>query len=51
MAEAEGDIESSSRYVSPAIKSVEEIINLDNEDESLKKYKQTLLGGMGDCMC
>ena len=34
-------------YKAPAPKSIEEILNTDKEDESLKKYKETLLGGTG----
>jgi len=32
-------------YKAPAQKSLDEIKNLDADDESLVKYKQTLLGG------
>jgi len=31
-------------YQAPAIKSVEEILKADAEDESLRKYKEALLG-------
>lgn len=33
-------------YVAPALKSVDEIQNLDADDESLVRYKQTLLAGV-----
>lgn len=33
-------------YKAPAKKTLEEIKNLDNDDESLIKYKQTLLAGI-----
>jgi len=32
-------------YKAPQVKTLEEIIEADKEDESLKKYKETLLGG------
>jgi len=34
-------------YKAPAQKSLDEIQNLDAEDESLVRYKQTLLAGAG----
>lgn len=37
-----GDIESS--YQPPPQKTIEEIVAADQEDESLRKYKETLLG-------
>ena len=33
-------------YKAPAQKSIDEIQNLDKDDESLVKYKQTLLAGV-----
>ena len=35
-------------YKPPAPKSLNEIQNLDQDDESLQKYKETLLGKAGD---
>lgn len=35
-------------YVAPAQKSIDEIKNLDADDESLIKYKQTLLAGVDE---
>ena len=35
-------------YKAPAPKSLDEILKLDEEDESLKKYKQQLLAGVGE---
>lgn len=32
-------------YKPPAVKSVDEIIEQDKDDESLRKYKEALLGG------
>lgn len=34
-------------YKPPAVKSLDEIVNQDADDESLQKYKATLLGGDG----
>ena len=34
-------------YKAPAQKTLEEIQKLDADDESLIRYKQTLLGGLG----
>ena len=45
------EVDASSKYAAPAKKSVEEILNLDCEDESLKKYKETLLGGADSAAC
>ncbi|XP_002731647.1 rho GDP-dissociation inhibitor 1-like [Saccoglossus kowalevskii] len=41
---AEEEIEETPGYKPPAEKSLAEIQQLDDEDESLKKYKETLLG-------
>ena len=38
-------------YKAPAEKSVDEILNLDTEDESLRKYKETLLGNAASEVC
>jgi len=38
------DAEVSAGYQAPAQKSVKDIINTDAEDESLRKYKEALLG-------
>lgn len=35
-------------YKAPAQKTIEEILALDNEDESLRKYKEALLGAQAD---
>lgn len=35
-------------YKAPAQKTIEEILALDNEDESLRKYKEALLGSQAD---
>ena len=35
-------------YRPPPQKTIDEILNLDQEDESLRKYKETLLGGQAD---
>lgn len=40
----EDDDERDLNYQPPAQKSLQEIQELDKEDESLNKYKQTLLG-------
>lgn len=52
----EGDLESN--YQPPPQKSIEEIIAADQEDESLRKYKEALLGAaqsekivVGKCVC
>jgi Rho GDP-dissociation inhibitor len=39
------DDESKLAYKPPAEKTIEEILEQDKDDESLIKYKQTLLGG------
>merc|ERR1712141_17890 len=39
--------EEKSNYKAPAKKTVDEINQLDAEDESLRKYKEALLGGTG----
>lgn len=38
------DVEVESNYKPPPEKSIEQILNSDKEDESLRKYKETLLG-------
>lgn len=38
--------DSNPNYKPPAQKSLKEIQELDAEDESLRKYKETLLGGV-----
>jgi len=38
------DADVASGYTAPAQKSVQEIISTDAEDESLRKYKEALLG-------
>lgn len=43
---AEEDLhEDDPNYRAPAQKSVKEIVEADQEDESLRKYKESLLGG------
>ncbi|CAL8270481.1 unnamed protein product [Lota lota] len=42
----EGEDEAALNYTPPAQKSLQEITELDKEDESLNKYKQTLLGAV-----
>ena len=42
----EGEEEADLNYTPPAQKSLQEITELDKEDESLNKYKQTLLGAV-----
>lgn len=51
MAERQGDedvtvddADVATGYTAPAQKSVKDIINTDTEDESLRKYKEALLG-------
>ena len=39
------DVEVTPGYQPPALKSLDEIQNLDADDESLVRYKQQLLGG------
>lgn len=36
--------EPDSNYQPPPVKSIEEIMSIDQEDESLRKYKEALLG-------
>lgn len=38
------DQEPDEDYKAPPQKTIEELLKLDNEDESLRKYKETLLG-------
>lgn len=40
----EGDGELESSYQPPPQKTIEEIVAADHEDESLRKYKEALLG-------
>lgn len=40
--------EQDENYKAPAQKTIEEILALDNEDESLRKYKEALLGAQAD---
>lgn len=47
MAEATSPVEISEAYKAPAQKSVNEILAADAEDESLRRYKEALLGGGG----
>ena len=42
----EGEEDAVLNYTPPALKSLQEITQLDKEDESLNKYKQTLLGAV-----
>lgn len=42
----EEEVEETPGYIAPATKSLTEIQDLDQDDESLVKYKQTLLGGL-----
>lgn len=35
-------------YKAPPQKTIEELMNLDEEDESLRKYKEALLGSQGE---
>lgn len=44
--EGEQDVEEN--YKAPPQKTIEEILSLDNEDESLRKYKEALLGSQAD---
>lgn len=39
-----GDVEIESTYQPPPKKTIEEIVKADQEDESLRKYKEALLG-------
>ena len=45
VAGAEEEEEKDLGYKTPAFKSLDEIMKQDTEDESLKKYKEQLLGG------
>lgn len=49
MAANEGDeaelLNNDDGYKPPEKKTIDEIVNLDAEDESLKRYKESLLGG------
>lgn len=38
------EVDTPVNYKAPAQKSLQEIQNLDQDDESLRKYKETLLG-------
>jgi Rho GDP-dissociation inhibitor len=40
--------EQDENYKAPPQKTIEEIMNLDNEDDSLRKYKEALLGNQAD---
>lgn len=54
MAEQDKDFtteEEATNYKAPAEKSVNEIFSLDTEDESLRKYKETLLGSTASEVC
>ena len=42
----EEEEEDNPNYVPPAQKSIDEIINADADDESLRKYKEALLGSV-----
>lgn len=44
----EVDHDAEENYKAPPQKTIEEILNLDNEDESLRKYKEALLGSQAD---
>lgn len=44
MAAANEESENSPNYKAPAPKSLQEIQEMDKDDESLRKYKETLLG-------
>lgn len=44
--EEEEEEEENPCYIAPATKSLTEIQDLDQDDESLVKYKQTLLSGL-----
>ncbi|KAK5856506.1 hypothetical protein PBY51_008095 [Eleginops maclovinus] len=46
-AAANSEVENPLNYKAPAVKSLQEIQELDQDDESLRKYKQTLLGNDG----
>lgn len=38
------ELEPDANYQPPPVKSIEEIMSIDQEDESLRKYKEALLG-------
>lgn len=40
----EEDLEAEANYKPPPEKTIEQILEADKEDESLRKYKETLLG-------
>lgn len=40
----EEELEAESNYKPPPEKSIEQLLEADKEDESLRKYKETLLG-------
>ena len=42
------DAEQEENYKAPAQKTIDEIMSLDTEDESLRKYKEALLGSQAD---
>ena len=44
MAATNDEAETAANYKAPAQKSLQEIQELDKDDESLRKYKETLLG-------
>lgn len=44
IAAANEECETQVNYKAPAQKSIQEIQDLDKDDESLRKYKETLLG-------
>lgn len=44
----EGDLEVDENYKAPPQKTIEEILTLDQEDESLRKYKEALLGSQAE---
>lgn len=49
LAAANDEGESASNYKPPAQKSLQEIQELDKDDESLRKYKEALLGTVPKC--
>jgi Rho GDP-dissociation inhibitor len=49
--EVEDETEDTPGYKAPAMKTLDEIKNLDKDDESLIKYKQQLLQGAEDVLC
>jgi Rho GDP-dissociation inhibitor len=53
---AENDVGETVNYKPPAQKTLQEIQELDQDDESLRKYKEVLLGAgaaavAGECVC